>query len=80
MNKNNYFSKNDLNELIHKSAEKIFFKKDVNIDIKSLHWDYNQFRIRKWDIRIIFKITDNNEILVEILVIKADFRWNIYKN
>jgi len=68
VNKNIY--KDTLNEII----------KDIlnsNLDwyyIKPLIWYKNYFRIRKWNIRIIFE--KNN---IENKIVAVDTRWQIYR-
>ncbi len=46
----------------------------VNLDTKKLKWEENIYRVRKGNIRIIFKKEWDKWKIINI-----DFRWNIYK-
>ena len=52
----------------------IYEDKLDNYDIKSMQWYKDMYRIRKWNIRIIFKKTKNWN-----MIIKIDKRWDVYK-
>lgn len=72
-------SKEKTNELIIKSIKKIILKEDINIDVKSLRGDLQQFyRIRSGKIRILFELT-NEQIKIITIVTDIDFRGGIYK-
>lgn len=77
INKNqDLISLNMLDELIIKAVKKIN-QYDVNIDLKQLKGDFeNYYRIRKGNIRIIFNYT--NKIIHIVNVLAVDFRGNIY--
>lgn len=49
---------------------------DNSLDIKSLKWHKNHFRLRIWKYRFLYEII-NNEILIYFY--DADSRWDIYK-
>lgn len=72
-------SKDEIDNLILKAIKKMINKEDVNIDLKKLIDNKNEFfRIRKGDIRIIFSYTKNEEIIVSI-VENVGFRGEVYK-
>ena len=43
-------------------------------DLKPMVWMKSTYRIRKWDVRIIFKKEGEN-----IIILKVDNRWDVYK-
>lgn len=47
-----------------------------NLDIKSLKWKKNHYRLRIWKYRFLYEIIEN-EILIYFY--EADTRWDIYK-
>jgi len=72
-------SKKEVEILIVKSLKKIILKEDLNIDLKKLVDNKNEyFRIRKGNIRIIFSFTKENEIVISI-VEDIGYRGDIYK-
>ena len=75
----NVLAEYDVDELIIKSIKKIFYFMDINIDLKKLKGKYkNVYRVRKGNIRIIFKTVDN-EVIVEAVVVDIDYRGGVYK-
>lgn len=46
------------------------------LDIKSLIWEKNKYRLRIWKYRFLYKV--DNEIIT-ISIYWADSRWSIYK-
>ncbi len=59
--------------------KKIINRKDININLKKLIGnEYELFRIRKGDIRIIFSYNQNGKVIISI-VENIGFRGNIYK-
>jgi len=72
-------NKKIINELLIKSLKKIFKDEIINIDLKALKGEYENFyRIRKGKIRIIFELKDDNTIVVN--VIKIGFRGDVYND
>ena len=72
-------SKNEVDNLIIKAMKKIINKEDINIDVKKLVNNQDEFfRIRKNNIRIIFSYNQNGEIIVSIIE-NIGFRGDIYK-
>jgi len=69
-----FINKNIYKDILNKIIEDII---NNNLDwyyIKPLIWHKNYFRIRKWNIRIIF---EKNEI--ENNIVAVDTRWQIYR-
>ena len=67
-----------IDELIVKFVKYKFFDIATSIDFKELKGNLKGFyRIRKGNVRIIFKIVDS-EIIIEAIVNDIDFRGNIY--
>ena len=69
----------------HEDIARIFFQKikilqnnpsSNNLDIKSLKWKKNHYRLRIWKYRFLYEIIEN-EILIYFY--EADTRWDIYK-
>ncbi len=76
--KNNILKKSDATKLVTKACKKIFFKEDINIDLKKLKGNLSSFyRIRYKDIRILFEVK-NDEIIIQAIVNDIDFRGSIY--
>jgi len=72
-------TKVDIDNLVLKSMKKIIKKEDVNIDLKKMIDNKNEFfRIRKGDIRIIFSYTSSGDIVVSV-VENIGFRGDVYK-
>ena len=72
-------SKEKSKELIIKAVRKIIKKEDINIDIKKLQGNLNNFyRIRNGKIRILFELK-SNEIKIITIVNDIDFRGGVYK-
>ena len=66
-----------VNKLILKSLQRILNNKTVNIDLKRLKGEIEDFyRIRKGNIRIIFKVYKEQIIIVSVKTI--GFRGNVY--
>jgi len=70
----------------HKWEKIIFqFKKSIeelkinpfknNLDIKTMKWNLCSYRLRIWKYRFIYKIVDDELIIV---FVDADSRWDIY--
>jgi len=80
INKNNSkISKDMVDELIIKAMKKIINKENINIDLKKLVDNKNDFfRIRKGNIRIIFSFDSDGEIIVSI-VEDIGYRGDVYK-
>jgi len=74
----NVITKNDIDALIIKAIRKIFKNEDVNIDLKSMSTMDNYYRIRKGNVRIIFYIDENDELIVSI-VETIGYRGDVYK-
>ena len=66
------------NKSIRKKLEIIIEKILLNdfewLHIRPLIWKNNYYRVRLWQIRIIFKKDENENIIEEIW-----YRWDIYK-
>jgi mRNA-degrading endonuclease RelE of RelBE toxin-antitoxin system len=74
----NIISKNDVDLLIIKAIKKIFSDEDVNIDLKSMSTMENYYRIRKGNVRIIFYIDENDDLIVSV-VETIGYRGDVYK-
>jgi len=74
----NVITKNDVDALIIKAIRKIFKNEDINIDLKSMSTMENYYRIRKGNIRIVFCIDENDELIVSI-VETIGYRGDVYK-
>ena len=74
----NVITKSDVDVLIIKAIRKIFSDEDVNIDLKSMSTMDNYYRIRKGNVRIIFYIDENNELIVSV-VEAIGYRGDVYK-
>lgn len=75
-------NKEKIRGFVFKFLKKYFWKIDVNIDFKELKnfwkkWE-KFFRIKDWNLRIIFQVENWEIILVDIH--NVDFRWWVYKN
>ena len=76
--KNHVLKKSDATNLISKACKKIFFKEEINVDLKKLKGNLSNFyRIRYKDIRILFEVKDE-EIIIKAIVNDIDFRGSIY--
>jgi mRNA-degrading endonuclease RelE of RelBE toxin-antitoxin system len=72
-------SKEKSKELIIKSVKKILLKEDVNVDLKQLKGNLqNYYRIRFGKVRILFELI-NHEIKIVTIVNDIDFRGDVYK-
>ncbi|MDD2566982.1 MAG: type II toxin-antitoxin system RelE/ParE family toxin [Sulfurimonadaceae bacterium] len=72
-------SKEKTKDLIVKSIKKIIFKEDINVDVKQLKGDLDQYyRVRSGKIRILFEL-ENDNVKVIAIVSDIDFRGDIYK-
>lgn len=72
-------SKEKTKELIIKSLKKIVLKEDINVDVKQLKGDLqNYYRIRFGKIRILFEL-ENSEVKIIAIVTDVDFRGDVYK-
>jgi len=80
LNKNkSKITKEDIDTLILKSMKKIIKKEDINIDLKKMIDNQNEFfRIRKGNIRVIFSYSKNGDIVVSV-VENIGFRGDVYK-
>jgi len=47
-----------------------------DLDIKSMVWLKNTYRIRVWKYRILYEVLENN---ISISVFRIDSRWAVYK-
>jgi len=74
----NVITKNDVDALIIKAIRKIFKNEDINIDLKSMSTMESYYRIRKGNIRIIFYIDENDELIVSV-VETIGYRGDVYK-
>jgi mRNA-degrading endonuclease RelE of RelBE toxin-antitoxin system len=77
-NNSNIITEKESDSLLEKAIKKIVFKEDLNIDVIRLQgYKEPHYRIRKGNIRIIFKIENNVIIIVNVKNI--DFRGKVYK-
>jgi len=75
----NIISKEKSKELIIRAVKKIIKKEDINIDVKRLQGNLNNYyRIRSGKVRILFEL-ENNEIKIIAIVNDIDFRGDVYK-
>ena len=65
-------------ELIIKAIKKIYKISIESIDLKALKGEIGVYRIRKGDIRIVFRLDKNGNIVVAS-VNEIDFRGSVYK-
>lgn len=79
LNKNeNKITKDVTRELIIKAVRKLTGK-DENIDLVKMKGEFEgYFRIRKNDLRIVFKVQEDDNRII-ITVVNIDFRGNVYK-
>jgi len=76
----NILTEEQSDELVIKFIKKKFYNIDTNIDYKQMQGEIKDiYRIRKANIRIILKIT-NDEIIIEAIIQDIGFRGNIYKS
>ena len=80
MSKNKHIiNENDIDELIIKFVKKKFYGVDCNIDYKQMKGIISDiYRVRKGNIRVIFKVI-NNEIIIEAIIQDIGYRGDIYK-
>lgn len=71
-------SQDESDALLIKGIKKLYKLSIEAIDIKIMTGEKGIYRIRKGNIRIIFRIDDNGTIVV-VSVNAIDFRGNIYK-
>jgi len=72
-------SKEKTKDLIVKSIKKIIFKEDINVDVKQLKGDLDQYyRVRSGKMRILFEL-ENDNVKVIAIVSDIDFRGDVYK-
>lgn len=69
-----FISKNPFKDILNKIIEDISNNNLEEYYIKKLLWYENYYRIRKWNIRIVFSVEDNINKIVAV-----DTRWNIYR-
>ncbi len=63
--------------LIKKAVRKVIFFENINIDIKKMKGEWQEFyRIRQGDLRIIIKFETENRV---VLIYRIGLRGNIYK-
>jgi len=75
----NTLTKEKSNKLIIKAVKKITLNEDINIDLKQLKGNFqNYYRIRQGKVRILFELM-NDKIIIQALVNDIDFRGDIYK-
>ena len=74
----NVITKDGVDALIIKAIRKIFKNEDINIDLKSMSTMENYYRIRKGNVRIVFCIDENDELIVSI-VETIGYRGDVYK-
>ncbi len=76
--KKNNVSYDEISALIKKAVRKINGKEE-NVELKLLRGNLlGYFRIRKGDVRIIFKYSKSDNIIIATIV-NIDFRGNVYK-
>ena len=72
-------SKEKTKELVIKSIKKVVLKEDINVDVKQLKGDLQDFyRIRYGKVRILFELV-NEEVKIITIITDVDFRGDIYK-
>jgi mRNA-degrading endonuclease RelE of RelBE toxin-antitoxin system len=77
-NNSNVITENESDLLLVKAIKKIVFKEDINIDVIRLKgYKEPHYRVRKGNIRIIFRIENNVIIIVNVKNI--DYRGKVYK-
>ncbi len=70
--------KKEVSDLIIKGVRKLSGQ-DENVDVKYLRGELKGYiRIRKGDLRIVFKIAENTKLII-VTVSNIDFRGNVYK-
>jgi len=69
-----------VNDLVLLSIRKHILGENIFIDSIPLKGKLSgNYRIRKGNVRIIFFISENSEIIIEAIVENIDFRGDIYK-
>lgn len=74
----NILTESQTDELIFLAIKKLK-NQNVNINLKKLTAQNGAYRIRKGDIRIVFTIDENGEVMI-ISVEKIGFRGGVYKD
>jgi len=81
LDKNKYIlTEKQVDELVIKFIKKKIYNINTNIDYKQMSGKIsNIYRIRKANIRIIIKLENNNNIIIEAIIADIGFRGDIYK-
>lgn len=69
-----YISKSNYKDILNKIITDISKNDLSNYYVRRLEWYDNYFRIRKWNIRIVFE-----KWIKENKIVAVDTRWNIYR-
>lgn len=71
-------TRDESDQLIIKAVKKIYKLSIESVDLKTLKGESGVYRIRKGNIRIVFSLDKDGNIVV-VSVNNIDFRGNIYK-
>jgi len=72
------YPKKKIDALLILAVKKILLNSNVWVDVLALKWEKELWRIRSWDVRIVFSMDKEGNIVV-LSVEHIDRRWNIYK-
>lgn len=71
-------SQDESDALLIKGIKKLYKLSIESIDIKAMKGEKGLYRIRKGNVRIVFRVNENGTVIV-VSVNAIDFRGNIYK-
>ncbi len=71
-------SQDESDALLIKGIKKLYKLSIESIDIKAMKGEKGLYRIRKGNVRIVFRVDENGTVIV-VSVNAIDFRGNIYK-
>ncbi len=71
-------SKKDTDQLLIKAVKRVYAHEEINLDLKKMASMEDHYRIRKGNVRIVFSMTDTEELIVSI-VEEIGHRGGIYK-
>ena len=71
-------SRDESDTLLIKAIKKLYKLSIESIDIKAMKGEKGLYRIRKGNVRIVFRVNENGTVIV-VSVNAIDFRGNIYK-
>ena len=78
LKKNNKLSKEKCTLLLHLALKRIFLNELSSVDIKKLQGKESMYRIRYGDMRIIFSVNEDGQVLVAFVLLILP-RGDVYK-